>query len=40
MDVNKYYRSIPKVDSIMENEEIKELLDITSRELVLECDIQ
>ena len=37
MDVNKYYRSIPKVDSIMENEEIKELLDITSRELVLEC---
>lgn len=37
MDVNKYYRNIPKVDSIMENEKIKELLDITSRELVLDC---
>ncbi|MDD4437933.1 MAG: L-seryl-tRNA(Sec) selenium transferase [Tissierellia bacterium] len=37
MDANKYYRNIPKVDSIMENEKIKELLDITSRELVLDC---
>ena len=37
MDANKYYRNIPKVDSIMENGKIKELLDITSRELVLDC---
>ena len=37
MDVNKYYRNIPKVDSIMENKKIKELLDITSRDLVLDC---
>ncbi len=37
MDANKYYRNIPKVDSIMENEKIKELLKITSRESVLEC---
>jgi L-seryl-tRNA(Ser) seleniumtransferase len=37
MDINKYYRNIPKVDSIMENEKLKELLDITSREVVLEC---
>lgn len=37
MDVNKYYRNIPKVDSLMENEKIKGLLDITSRELVLDC---
>lgn len=37
MDVNKYYRKIPKVDTIIENEQIKELLDITSRELVLDC---
>lgn len=36
MDANKYYRNIPKVDSIMENEKLKELLDITSRELVLD----
>ena len=35
MDANKYYRNIPKVDSIMENEKIKELLKITSRESVL-----
>ena len=37
MDANKYYRNIPKVDTIMENEKIKELLEITSRESVLEC---
>ena len=37
MDVNKYYRNIPKVDSIMENDKIKELLDITSREVILDC---
>ncbi len=37
MDVNKYYRSIPKIDSIMENDKIKELLNITTRELVLDC---
>ncbi len=37
MDANKYYRNIPKIDSIMENEKIKELSDITSRELVLDC---
>ena len=37
MDVNKYYRNIPKVDSLMENEKIRGLLNITSREAVLEC---
>ena len=37
MDGNKYYRNIPKVDSILENEKIKDLLKITSRELVLDC---
>ncbi|NLK65281.1 MAG: L-seryl-tRNA(Sec) selenium transferase [Tissierellia bacterium] len=37
MDINKYYRNIPKVDLIMENDRIKDLLDITSRDLVLEC---
>jgi uncharacterized membrane protein len=37
MDVNKYYRNIPKVDIIMEDERIKELSDDTSRDLVLEC---
>ena len=37
MDVNKYYRNIPKVDSLMENEKIKELTDITGRDLVLDC---
>lgn len=37
MDVNKYYRNIPKIDSIMENDKIKELLDITTRDLVLDC---
>lgn len=37
MEVNKYYRNIPKVDSLMENEKIKGLFDITTRELVLEC---
>ena len=35
MDVNKYYRNIPKVDIIMEDERIKELSDDTSRDLVL-----
>ncbi len=37
MDGNKYYRNIPKVDSILENEKIKDLLKVTSRELVLDC---
>ncbi len=37
MDVNKYYRNIPKVDVLMEHEKIRGLFDITSRELVLEC---
>jgi L-seryl-tRNA(Ser) seleniumtransferase len=37
MDLNKYYRNIPKVDSLMENEKIVGLLNITTRELVLEC---
>ena len=37
MDVNKYYRNIPKVDSLMENEKIKELSDSTGRDLVLDC---
>jgi len=37
MDLNKYYRKIPKVDSILENEKIKRLLEKTSRELVLDC---
>lgn len=37
MDVNKFYRNIPKVDSLMENEKIRRLLSITTRELVLEC---
>lgn len=37
MDVNKFYRNIPKMDIIMDNDKIKELLHITSRELVLDC---
>ncbi len=37
MDGNKYYRNIPKVDSILENEKIKDLLKVTSRELVVDC---
>ncbi|HOW23322.1 MAG TPA: L-seryl-tRNA(Sec) selenium transferase [Sedimentibacter sp.] len=37
MDVNRYFRMIPKVDLIMEDERIKELSAVTSRDLVLEC---
>lgn len=33
---NKYYRNIPKIDTIMENEEIKKLSGIYGRELVLD----
>ncbi|MFA9423998.1 MAG: L-seryl-tRNA(Sec) selenium transferase [Sedimentibacter sp.] len=36
MDKNKYYRSIPKVDILMEMEEIKILSENCSREYVLE----
>lgn len=36
MDKNKYYRSIPKVDMIMETDEIKFLFESCSREYVLE----
>lgn len=37
MDLNKYYRNIPKIDAIMENERIKKFLSIAGRELVLDC---
>ncbi len=36
MEKNKFYRLIPKVDNLMEDEEIKNLCSNTSRELVLE----
>lgn len=36
MDKNKYYRSIPKVDMLMEEDEIKILFESCSREYVLE----
>lgn len=36
MDKNKYYRSIPKVDMLMETDEIKILFECCSREYVLE----
>lgn len=36
MDKNKYYRSIPKVDMLMETDEIKILFESCSREYVLE----
>ena len=37
MDKKKYYRSIPKVDSLMEIDEIKALFELCSREYVLEA---
>ena len=37
MEANKFYRNIPKVDAIMENEKIKALLEVTTRDLVLDC---
>lgn len=36
MDKNKFYRMIPKVDNLMETDEMKILCSSTSRELVLE----
>ena len=36
MDKNKYYRLIPKVDILMESDEMKELCNLASREYVLE----
>lgn len=36
MDKNKYYRNIPKVDMLMETDEIKILFECCSREYVLE----
>lgn len=36
MEKNKYYRMIPKVDSLMEEEKIKSLCNELNRELVLE----
>jgi L-seryl-tRNA(Sec) selenium transferase len=36
MDKNKYYRLIPKVDNLMEDDEIKSLISETNRDMVLE----
>lgn len=36
MEKNKYYRMIPKVDNLMEEDEIKDLCNILNRDFVLE----